>query len=186
MAQTIPTIEPLEITAGDTIAWTKSLSDFPASDSWVLNYRIINTSNKYDIVCTASGADHAANVTATNSANYAAGTYSWQSFVTKGTERYTVGNGNIVIKENLAAKSAGFDIRTSAKKCLDALNTALEVYGKKAYTQEYEIAGRRMKFSSPGEFLSFRAKVQQEVNREIQAERIKNGLSARTKSLIGL
>jgi hypothetical protein len=33
------TSEPVRITAGDTVAWTKALPDYPASAGWVLKYR---------------------------------------------------------------------------------------------------------------------------------------------------
>ena len=185
MAKTIPSIEPLAFTAGDTIAWLKSLADFSAADGWVLNYRFINASNKFDVVGSASGADHAININAATSAAYVAGIYSWQSYVTKGAERYTVATGSVEIMADLAAKASGFDTRSPAQKCLDLLNIAFASYGNKAYTQEYEIAGRRMKFNTPGDFLAFRSKVQQEVNREINANKIKNGLSVRNKSTVG-
>lgn len=185
MAKTIPTTEPLAFTAGDTVAWTKSLSDFSAADGWVLNYRFINSAGKFDIASTASGADHAISVSAATSTAYMAGIYSWQSYVTKGAERYTVAVGSLEVEADLAAKTVGFDTRTPAQKCLDQINAAFATYGNKAYTQEYEIAGRRMKFTSPGEFLAFRSKVQQEVNREFAANQIKRGLTVRNKSTVG-
>lgn len=185
MAKTIPSTEPLAFNAGDTITWTKSLADFSAADGWVLNYRFINAANKFDVTASASGADHAININAATSAAYVAGIYSWQSYVTKAAERYTIAIGEVEIVADLAAKSAGFDTRTPAQKCLDQINIAFASYGNKAYTQEYEIAGRRMKFATPGEFLAFRSKVQQEVNREINANKIKNGLSVRNKSTVG-
>jgi hypothetical protein len=185
MAKTIQITEPLEFTAGDTVTWHKSLSDYPANDGWSLVYTLINATAKLSIASTASGSDHAINITALISSGYAAGIYSWQSCVTKGLERYTVGAGNIRIQQNLAGEVAGVDLRSSAKKCLDQLDAALANYGKKAYLQAYEIAGRSMKFNAPSDFLTFRSKIQQEVNREIAVTRIKNGLSARNKSTIG-
>lgn len=38
----IPSHEPLQFVAGDTVQWTKSLSDFPSSAGWVLRYRFTN------------------------------------------------------------------------------------------------------------------------------------------------
>lgn len=185
MAQTTPTTEPLSFTAGDTVAWTKSLADYSAADGWVLNYRLINAAGKIDIVSSASGSDHAVNVAASTTANYSAGIYSWQAFVTKASDRYTVGTGTLEISPNLAAEATGFDSRSPAQKCLDELNTAFATYGNKAYTQSYSIAGRAMTFNSPGDFLAFRSKVQQEVNREVMQVRVRNGMSARNKTTVG-
>jgi len=184
MAQTVPNCEPTRITAGDTIAWTRSLADFPASAGWVLSYRLINALVKIDITAAASGDDHAVSVSAATSAGYTSGKYAWQAVVTKTTERYTVGTGALVIDPNLAAEASGYDTRSSAQKCLDDLDTALATYGNKAYTVEYEIAGRRMKFASPGDFISFRSKIQAEVAREKSAARIAAGESPRNKLLV--
>ena len=180
----VSTTTPKTITAGDTLLWQISLSDYLASASWVLNYRLINAAGKVDIVGTASGDDHRISVTAATSATYAAGDYDYQAFVTKGAERYTVETGRIKILPNLAAAASTFDNRTAARKCLDALDIALAAYGNKAYTQEYEVAGRRMKFNSPGDFLAFRNKVMAEVAREEAAAAIQRGESPRNKTYV--
>jgi hypothetical protein len=65
---TPPTTEPSRVTAGDTIAWTKSLPDSPASSGWILKYRLINAAGKIDITATAAGNDHAVSVPAATSA----------------------------------------------------------------------------------------------------------------------
>lgn len=36
-----PTAIPAQLTAGDTWTWERSLSDYPASDGWVLSYGIV-------------------------------------------------------------------------------------------------------------------------------------------------
>lgn len=184
MAQTVPTAVPDTVTAGDTISWKITLADYPADDSWVLKYRLINAAGKFDITATADGADHLVSVAAATSAGYTAGTYSYQAYVEKGTDRYTVDTGSIVVKPNLAAQSAGYDNRSIARKTLDAIETALVAHGSKAWTQEYSIAGRTMKFRSVGEFMAFRSKMQQEVRAEEAAERIARGESAGNKLFV--
>lgn len=174
------TTEPGRVTAGDTVAWTKSLSDYPASAGWVLSYTLINSAAKITITATASGDDHAVSVAAATTASWAAGTYTWMAVVTKAAERYTLGTGSLVIAPNLAALSTS-DTRTSGKKALDAVNTLLENYGSKAYLQGYEINGRKMQFNTPGEFLAFRDKLKAEVAREDNAARIAAGLAPRNQ-----
>ena len=181
MAQTVPTSEPSSVVAGDTVAWTKSLADYSAADGWVLNYRLINAAGKIDIVATASGADHAVSVAAATSAAWAPGDYVWQGYVEKAAERYTVGSGAITIKPDLAAEAAGFDTRSAARKALDLLDAALVTHGANAWTQEYEIAGRRMKFKSAGEFMAWRDKLKAEVAREEAADRIAAGMGGGRK-----
>lgn len=179
MPHSIPSAVPDSFVAGDTVKWQISLDDYPASDSWVLKYRLINASAKIDI--TAAGADHLVTLTAATSAGYAAGKYTWQAYVEKAAERYTVGSGAIEIKPNLAAQTTGYDTRSSAKKALDAMNTALELYGQKAWVESYEVAGRTMKFKSSEEFIAFRSRLQIEVRGEEAAARIAAGLSPRNK-----
>lgn len=177
---TTPTTEPTRHTAGDTLAFTKTLADYPADESWVLSYTLINATAKISITATASGADHAVSVAAATTANWVAGAYTWLAVVTKAAERYSVGQGSITIAPNLAAATT-YDTRTSARKALDAVNTLLETYGAKAYLQGYEINGRKQQFHSPGDFLAFRSKLVAEVAREDNAARLAAGLAPRNQ-----
>lgn len=155
MSQTIPSTEPQEITAGDTIKWTKSLSDYPASDSWVLSYALVQDGTQIQITSSASGDDHAVVVAASTSANYTAGTYSWQSYVTKGLERYSVDAGIIEILPNFDDQSSGYDDRSHAKKTLDALESVIE--GKASKDQmAYTIGGRSLSKMTPQDLIFWR------------------------------
>jgi len=177
------TTEPTRITAGDTASWLKSLADYPASSGWVLAYTFINATSKISLSAAASGADHLVTAAAATTAAWAAGTYTWQATVTKAAERYTVATGQITIAANWAA-AATLDTRSSAKKALEAVNLLLESYGSKAYMQGYEIAGRKMQFSSPGDFLTYRSKLMAEVAREDNAARLAAGLSSKNQLFV--
>lgn len=173
------TTEPLALNAGDTLAWRKTLADYPASAGWVLAYVLLSAAQRFTITAVADGATHAISVPAATTATYNPGTYTWVATVTKGAERYTIRKGTLQIAPDLAAAgTATFDARTSARKALDAANSALENYGNKAYLQGFEIAGRKQQFHTPGEFLSYRAKLVAEVAREDNAARIASGLQA--------
>jgi len=167
----IPTFEPVIVTAGDTIAWTRAFSDYPASAGWTLKYRLINAAGKIDITAAASGADHAVTVSAATSAAWAAGTYAWQAYVEGGgSERYTVGTGSIVIKPNLAAQTGGFEARGTWEKALADLRAALAAWiTSSGQVQEYEIAGRRMKFVSADDLRKRIAIAEKEAAREAAA-----------------
>lgn len=185
MTQTVQTSVPESVTAGDTIQWTITLPDYLASDGWVLKYRLINVAGKIDITSTPDGDDHAIEVTALTSATWAAGSYDYQAYVDGvSSQRKTIETGRIIIKPNLANEANGYDNRTASRKLLDQLDADMAAYGNKAYTQEYEISGRRMKFLNPGEFLAFRNKVRSEVAREEAAERIARGEDAGRKVLV--
>ncbi len=182
MPAPIPTTEPPSITAGDTAAWTRSLSDYPASDSWVLAYALVNASSKVTVTSSASGDDHAVSVAASTTAAWVPGTYSWQATVTKGSDRYTVGTGQITILPNLAAATL-LDTRSAARKALDAADLALANYGAKAYLQSYEISGRSQRFHDPGAFMAWRDKLKAEVRREENAAAIAAGRRPRNQIL---
>lgn len=185
MAQTIPTTEPAFLQAGDTLQWQRTLPDYPATDGWALSYRLINAATKIDIAATASGPDHLVTVSAATSAAYAAGEYAWAAYVTKTTERHTVGTGRVTVKPDLAAKTAGFDARSTAKKALDDLRAALAAWLTNSGTvQEYEIAGRRMKFATADDIRSRISIAEREVAREDAAEKLASGLPTGRRVLV--
>lgn len=168
----ILTSEPSSVTAGDTIRWRKSLSDYPAT-AWTLKYRLINAAGKIDITAGANGSDYLIDVPAVTSAAWMAGDYDWQSYVEKGAERYTVSVGRIVIAPNLAAQPGGYDNRSYARKVLDAIEAAL--MGRASKSQlETEVAGRRIKYIPFSDLLALRDKFRAEVRSEDIAEKLAN------------
>lgn len=174
--------EPTSFTAGDTLSWSRSLADYPASDGWVLAYRFINAASKFDITGTASGDDHLVSVAASVTAAYVSGTYQWQAYVTKALERYTVGTGVCEVKPDLAAvAAAGYDSRTPARKALDALNAGLEAFGGNAHVQSYQIGDREMRYKTFADFMAARDRLVAEVAREDQAQRAAAGLPGKSK-----
>lgn len=179
----IPTSVPAQVRAGDTVDWTISHPDYPASSGWVMSWRLINAAGKIDITSTASGNDHAVAVLASSSAGWAAGVYDWVQVATKGAERRTVAVGTVEILPDLAAQSAGFDTRTTAKKLLDAVEAALLSRASRT-DLEYEIAGRRLKSMSHGELLAARDKLKREVASEEKAARVAAGLPAGNRVLV--
>ena len=185
MTAAIETTEPATIRAGDTLAWRREdlTGDYPASAGWALAYRLVNAAGKIDIAASASGDAFAVSVAAATSAGYTAGAYTWVATVTKGAERYTVDTGSMQVLADLAAATTA-DTRSAARQALDAVDAALRVYGSKAYLQEISIAGRGQKFQTPGEFMAFRSRLQGEVAREVNAERLANGLAPKNKLLV--
>lgn len=187
MAQTEPITEPAIVTAGDTIAWRRSLPDYPASAGWVLKYRLISPSTSHEVIATAAGDEHRVSVTAAASALWQAGEYTWTAWVEGGAaERYTVGAGQITVKPNLAAVvSGGFDTRSQAQQALDALRAALKTYvSTNGHVVEYSIDSRTMKFRSVTEIEDLIRFWEREVAREEQAERLAKGLPSRRRVLV--
>lgn len=181
----IPNTEPSFLRAGDTVAWRKALADYPAT-SWTLNYRLINAAGKYDIAATADGVDHLVTVSSADSADWVPGDYTWQAYVLGGdSERYTVGTGTLTVQPDLAAQAAGFDARSTARKALDDTRAALATWiASNGQVQEYEIAGRRMKYASAADIQARIQLLEREVARETTAEKLAAGLSAGRRVLV--
>jgi acetyl-CoA carboxylase carboxyltransferase component len=90
-----------------------------------------------------------------------------QATVTQGAERYTVGVFPVCVLANLAALTAGTDLRTHARKVLDAINAWLESKAPVAATME--VAGRRLDHYALGDLLALRDRYRAEVYREERA-----------------
>lgn len=162
---------PAALQAGDTISWRRVLPDYPASQGWVLHYRLVNPAGHIDIAATADGDDHLVTVGAVTSASYAPGDYTAVEYVVNGADRTTTGQTALSIKPDIPSMGAGFDGRTQAQRALADLRAALSRWlSSQGHVQEYEIAGRRMRFASVGEIRSRIALAEAEVTREQAAQ----------------
>ena len=174
MAADIPPIEPEYFTSGETVQWTKSLADFPASEGWTLAYKIRGT-NALDIIAVADGDDYDVTITKSQSATLTAGNYWWQSFVTKADDRHVVDWGEFEVRKDLAAEGAGYDGRTHATIVLDALQAMIQ--GKASRDQMQLMVGdRQISRLRPTELREWRAFYRQEYLREQRADRVRKGL----------
>lgn len=117
--------EPVRVTSGDTWTWLVSLDDYPASAGWVLAYAMVSATAQIAITATAEGDSHRVTVAATTTDDYAPGAYSWQSYVSRSGQRFTVASGTLIVDPNLAAATAGYDTRSAAAKTLAAIETYL-------------------------------------------------------------
>lgn len=128
MAATTPTKEPATIRAGDTAIWSKTLSDYPASDGWTLTYYILGPS-RLAVVATADGDDYTLTIPASDSANLTAGRYSIEGKVSLSGATYTVFAGSVVILPNLSDENstpAGTDVRSFNRRVRDSLRQMWE------------------------------------------------------------
>jgi len=178
-------IDP-SLIAGDTWLWSESVPLYPASEGYVLAYALVKTGTLVVLTSSADGDSHSFTIAAATTAGYAAGSYSWTAYVTKTTERYTVGSGVLEIKPNLAAQSAGYDGRSQARIILDALQSAYQTYisNGSGHVAEYQIAGRMMKFRNVGEIITQINYWKAEVKAEERREAIANGQSPANRLLV--
>jgi hypothetical protein len=124
---------PKSIYAGDTIEWTDSLSDYSASAGYILHYTLSGMNKRITIDGVTDGGDHGFTISAADSAAYVAGWYQWQAYVTKGAERYTIENGRIEIKPNLAVAGGMQEGRSVWQITVENLETVIKNKSTEGY-----------------------------------------------------
>jgi hypothetical protein len=174
----IPTFEPTEFTIGETLKWTKSLADYPASEGYALKFYFRGAGTGFDITATADGDDYSVTVPAATTAEMTAGKYNWQAEISLSGEKFIVDSGEVTVKPSLAAINASvtFDGRTTARKILDAIDALLQ--GKASLDQqEYMIGNRSLKRIPIPDLISLRTHYAQIVSRERRDDKRKQGAS---------
>lgn len=164
--------------AGDTVDFVTALPDYPASDGWVLSFRLLPrvSGTAIDITTTASGDDHRASVTAAASASWTAGEYTWQSWVASGAVRYSVADGTCTIKPDPATATA-YDGRSQAVVALEAAKAALATFQSSGgRVRSYTIGGRSLEYADEAALLKAISYWQVQVKIEEAANRRKLGL----------
>lgn len=124
MAADVPTKEPLEFRAGDSVAWSKTLADYSAAE-YTLTYRA-RGAGSFDITCTADGTDFLAELTTAQTAALPDGDYWIIGTVSNGTDVKTIYAANIRILPNFETLTAGHDGRSHALKVRDSLRAMME------------------------------------------------------------
>jgi hypothetical protein len=176
MAEENPTFEPGIITAGETLKWTKSLVDYPASEGCALKYYFRGAGTGFDATAIADGDDYSITVPAATTAGMIAGTYTWQAEVSLSGEKFIVDSGEVTVKPGLAGvtTSTTHDGRSPAKKILDAIDAM--ILGKASRDQqEYTIGNRALKRIPIPDLLALRTRYAQIYARERRADALRQG-----------
>ena len=175
MAYTVPTTEPDEFFIGDTVTWTKTLSDYPAS-VWTLKYNFVSAdagAANETTTAVADGDTHVVTMAKAVTDAFTAGDYKWFSYVEDAGEtvRYSVASGSMTVNPD---QSSDTDARSHAKKTLDAICATIEGIATKEQ-QSYSIAGRSLSRYTPAELYEFKQQYEALYNKELQDENIANG-----------
>ena len=176
MSITPLTTEPAALYAGDSINWQIALADFPASAGWTLKYNAVASGGRFTLASVASGDDHAVTALASETAAYAPGTYSTAKYIehSDGT-RVTLAELSLIVKPNLAGKTAAFDNRSHVKRTLDAIEAVLEGTAT-TDQQELTIDGTNIKRRTVADLIKLRQFYISEYRAEQQAARIASGM----------
>jgi hypothetical protein len=178
------------LTAGTTLNFTTSVPSYPANASWVLKHRLIPRVSGSAITLTGApdSADptlHRTQATAVTTAAWAAGVYSWASWVEKAAEVYDVAVGTVEITPDPRTAAAGaLDTRSDAQIALEAAKAAMAAWTPT--TKSYTIGDRSYTFNSPAEIIAVVNYWQNEVKREEDALAMAAGLGSRRKVYVRL
>ena len=185
MAIEIPTVEPSEFVAGDFIHWRKAEnSDRSIADGWVLSYAIVAAGKNIDIQCTDNGDNtHLATIAVAESKTLPSGTYNWQSYVTKGDERYFVDDGVVKILVNFADVDGGYDGRSYWRITLENIEAVLQKRASRDQSS-YTVNGRQLSRTPVADLILLYDKAKANVAAEERAEDQKNGIGGSNNILV--
>ena len=163
MTATIPTAPPSAAVAGDTWTWTDTSSDYPASDGWVLAYRIAGP----DVVTwssgfvATSGGTSTVTIPAATTAPLRAGSYRVVATYTLSGARHSVECARLTVTANPDTLSAG-DTVSWAETTLAAIESFLEGHleGGVSY---YQIGNRQITSIPLPELIQMRNSLRAEV-----------------------
>ena len=173
-----PTQEPDTLVVGDRWVWRRDdlVSDYPL-DEYALEYRFTEDStgntNAFTIAATEAESTYLVEIASAVTASLTAGDYQWAAFIIRSSDsqRVVVDQGRTEILPNLQNTTA--DLRTHAKKVLDAIEAVLENRASQDQ-MSYSIAGRSLSRMSIDDLMTFRNRYRAEYLREIKLARIKN------------
>jgi len=176
---------PAQIRAGDTVKWRDvagrdNLGNAIDSSSWSLAYYLrTNTASEGAAVTgSAYGTGWEFEIAAATSAAFDAGQWFWQAIATKGSEKVTLGAGQLEVLPALAYQGTpgAFDGRSQAQKDLDAVQAAIRAMISGGAVAEYTIGNRRLKKMELADLLALEGTLKASVKREQAAQLMANGL----------
>lgn len=166
---------PEKLVAGDTWAWTRELSDYPASTHTAV-WHFENADNVFNISATASGDAFVGSYSAASSAAVKPGRYRWRLVVTKTSDstRTSAEPGWLEVLPDPAA-SGRIDWRSQNRRTLDAINAVIE---KRASVDQesVSISGRSLSRTPVADLLLLRDRYARLVRDEEALEAIAAGV----------
>lgn len=174
-----PSQEPETLVVGDRWVWQRPdlVTDYP-TDQYALTYEFHcdtggGGSHKFTVTASETTTSYVVEVASTITDDYTANQYKWYAFITRtsDSERVAVDNGLTSLVANYADTNA--DLRTHAKKVLDAVQAVIE--NRATIDQSsFSIAGRSLSRMSIDELFLVRDRYRAEYNEEVKKARIRN------------
>jgi len=178
---------PSTIRAGDTIAWrddaaADALGNTITSSDWTLIYylRTNATSAGATVTGAAYGYGWESTISAATSAGFTTGTWYWQAISTRGTEKHTLGAGQLTVLAALSytGTPGAVDGRTQSQVDLDAVQAAMRALLTGGAVKQYTIGNRQLTKFTLAELREYESILLARVNREKTAEMVANGMGS--------
>ena len=159
-------------------AGTDNLGNSIDSGSWTLTYylRTNTASEGATVVGSSFGLGWEFTLAAATSAGFDAGTWYWQAIATSGSEKVTLGAGQLTVLAALeySGTPGAFDGRSQAQQDLTAVQAAIRAIIS-GQAKQYSIGSRSFTKLDLGELMERESSLKAEVKREQMADLIANG-----------
>tara|TARA_R100001443_G_scaffold18113_4_gene28851 strand:- start:984 stop:1559 length:576 start_codon:yes stop_codon:yes gene_type:complete len=144
---------PSVIAIGTTVKWRDEAAVVPFNESatssdWTLTYYLrtnVAAGEGHTVAGSAYSTGWEFTISASDSAGFDAGDWTWEALLTKGSEKYRLGYGEFEVKQTLSytGTPVAIDNRTQNEKDRDNIEAALRKFEDGA--QEYSIGNRTFK-----------------------------------------
>jgi hypothetical protein len=160
MATTL-TEMPASFTAGTTVQYTRSHSEFAANAGWSMKIHVAGGGVIHE-AATPSGAAFVVTLSATETANLPPGTYQWEERVTKAGEEFVAASGIVEVYKNIAQATEGSFL---SKDEQDLVVVEAAITGRLTSDMEsYSINGRTVNKIPMRELMTIRAELRRAIN----------------------
>jgi len=174
-----PVQEPDRLVTGDRFAWQRPdlVTDYPLAD-YTMTYHFSQDSggggtHHFTLSSTEANDNYYFEKPSSETTNLVAGDWKWQLYAirTSDSERVTLDYG--ITKFSLGELDTNNDLRTHAKKVLDAIEAVIE--GRATIDQSsFSLGGRSLSRLSVDELMTFRDRYHAEYLKEVKLARIRN------------
>lgn len=145
---------PDRITAGTTVAYTRTLADYPASDGWTMTLYIAGE-KVLKVPASAAGDDHVVLIAPSKSTLLKPGSYRYVERVEKAGDAYDATTGMVVVDPDLANAQDG-DLQSKDEQLLKVLEDVIAGNLADGAIASYQIGGRAVSKIPMNELIALR------------------------------
>ena len=171
---------PQTLVVGDIWNWKREdiVSDYPpASYTLTYSFRLLSSAATEialsGSVITESATAYTISVPDSTTVSYTKGDYTWQEYISNGTDRIVLNTGFVTLEPNLDADTS--DPRSYWQEVLDDCNATLKARAGRDQSS-FSIAARSLSRDQIESMMTLRDRAQYEVNKELNKARIAKGL----------